>query len=330
MARSIIVTGSRLGRITATSIVCGAGSFTTLAASDLFTQTRSGLGATPPAYGATTSVSALLTNSTAAGDGTDGTSTVQIAPAIRWHGSAWKSNATAAAQNHEWQAFVLPATGAASTSSTWKLQSSNNAGAFTDRLTVDSAGVVQVPGSINSTSGFNLNNSSPVAITSATHGMAFNADGNSNTVVIDRDNGLTVNSGLRLGFTSTYFTRSSAGVFAGPSLTLSGTLAVTGKSTVTGLATGLATKTTDYTATSTDHKILVDTRTGPISITLPTAVSISGTEYLIKDKFGSAATNPITILTTSGQTIDGAASYVIGNNYQSITVVSDGANWYIL
>lgn len=113
-------------------------------------------------------------------------------------------------------------------------------------------------------------------------------------------------------------------------LTASGTLAVTGKSSITGLATGLATKTTDYTATATDHKILADTRAGPISITLPTSVSISGTEYLIKDWKGSAATNPITVITTSGQLIDGQSSYVISNNYQSVTFVSDGAGWAVI
>jgi hypothetical protein len=65
---------------------------------------------------------------------------------------------------------------------------------------------------------------------------------------------------------------------------------------------------------------------GTITITLPTAVGISGRTYWIK----RTGTGTITINTTSSQTIDGAASLSITAQYDSYTLVSDGSNWFIV
>jgi hypothetical protein len=97
-----------------------------------------------------------------------------------------------------------------------------------------------------------------------------------------------------------------------------------------GLATTLVTKATNYTATNQDHNILVDATSGVVTITLPTAVTLAGQEFLIKDWKGQAATHNITIATTSAQTIDGASTKVISANYGSVRVVSDGSNWAII
>ena len=91
----------------------------------------------------------------------------------------------------------------------------------------------------------------------------------------------------------------------------------------------LTTKTANYTATATDSLILVDSTSGAVTITLPTAVNITGRHYTIKDWKGQSATNNITIATTSSQTIDGETTVVLAITYGSITVVSDGANWSI-
>jgi hypothetical protein len=57
-------------------------------------------------------------------------------------------------------------------------------------------------------------------------------------------------------------------------------------------------------------------------------VSITGREYVVKDETGSAGTNSITIATTGGQTIDGAATKVVNTNYGVTKVYSNGANWF--
>lgn len=92
----------------------------------------------------------------------------------------------------------------------------------------------------------------------------------------------------------------------------------------------LATKTSNYTATSSDYSILVDSTSGPVTITLPTAVGIAGRGYEIKDWKGTSPANNITIDPTGSETIDGVATKVLTNSYQSYTIRSDGANWGIV
>lgn len=75
-----------------------------------------------------------------------------------------------------------------------------------------------------------------------------------------------------------------------------------------------------------DH-ILGTAGAGGITLTLPTAVGIAGKPYHIK-KVDSAA-GSITIATTSGQTIDAGATYLLVNQWQYVEVYSDGANWQI-
>ena len=114
--------------------------------------------------------------------------------------------------------------------------------------------------------------------------------------------------------------------------TASGTLAVTEASTFTGKATmnggrqsAYVAKTALYTiASATDY--CINCTSGTYSITLPTAVSIAGQEFIVKN----SGTGVITIATTSAQTIDGGASgSIILNQYESISVMSNGANWII-
>lgn len=97
-----------------------------------------------------------------------------------------------------------------------------------------------------------------------------------------------------------------------------------------GFAKALTTKTANYTATNQDHNILVDATSAAVQITLPTAATLAGQEFCIKDWKGQAATHNITIATTASQTIDGASTKVISTNYGSVRVVSDGTNWSII
>jgi hypothetical protein len=68
---------------------------------------------------------------------------------------------------------------------------------------------------------------------------------------------------------------------------------------------------------------LVNCTANSFTVTLPTAVGITGRQYIIKNT-GSATT--ITIATTSSQTIDGAAPGTITTTVP-LRVMSDGANW---
>ena len=105
------------------------------------------------------------------------------------------------------------------------------------------------------------------------------------------------------------------------------TLTVTG-----GLITKYEAKTNvDYTLAAGDHIIGVDTLTNTTArtMTLPENATL-GTQYIIKDVAGGAGTYNITIARTGSDTIDGQTSQVINSNYASVTLVSDGSNWFIV
>lgn len=79
-----------------------------------------------------------------------------------------------------------------------------------------------------------------------------------------------------------------------------------------------------YTLDGSDE--LVNCTTGTFAVTLPTAVGFTG-QYIIKN----SGTGVITLNTTSSQTIDGVASGLQTlNQYDAITLRSDGANWIII
>ena len=87
-------------------------------------------------------------------------------------------------------------------------------------------------------------------------------------------------------------------------------------------------KSADYIATSADHVILVTTGASAITITLPTAVGITGKPYKIKKADAGAGT--VVIDGNSSETIDGAATLTLTNQYDFADIVSDGANWVVV
>jgi lysophospholipase L1-like esterase len=86
----------------------------------------------------------------------------------------------------------------------------------------------------------------------------------------------------------------------------------------------ISTTATSTTVTANQSTILV-TATGQ-TITLPTAVGITGYIYIIK----LTASGTGTVATTSSQTIDGSTTYSLTAQYKYVKVQSDGANWVII
>ncbi len=72
----------------------------------------------------------------------------------------------------------------------------------------------------------------------------------------------------------------------------------------------------------------MDALTGPVTVTLPTAVGNIGRELVIK-KIDSSS-NEVTVGTTASQTIDGASSLNLILRYNFVSVVSDGSNWNVI
>ena len=101
------------------------------------------------------------------------------------------------------------------------------------------------------------------------------------------------------------------------------------------LANPVTSTATSYTVLNTDYIILVTSTAAARTITLPAPSSSAATSnvgriFIIKDTSGGAYTNNITLSVSGGANIDGVSTAVIGSDYGSITVMSNGTQYYIL
>ena len=81
---------------------------------------------------------------------------------------------------------------------------------------------------------------------------------------------------------------------------------------------------------ATDNTVLVNTTSGALTISLPSASGISGRIYTIKKIGTGGIDNQLTVSPAGGATIDGGSSYIIYNDYTYVTLQTDGTNWYII
>jgi len=87
------------------------------------------------------------------------------------------------------------------------------------------------------------------------------------------------------------------------------------------------TQTTSTTANNASCVFFCNTATSNITVTLPATSGISGRIYIFKK---TSANNSLTIATTGANTIDGAATLVLNANNEFRTVISSGANWFVI
>ncbi len=158
--------------------------------------------------------------------------------------------------------------------------------------------------------GFGMNNEISTDASSATTITAANrifVIGNGSTTN-NRHNALTVLHGSDL-------TTGTKPLFGFNTLTPNSTVHVGGSFSASYVA-----KTADYTANELDYTIHFTANTS--TFTLPTAVGCDGRIYVVKNTSG----NTLTLATTSGQTIDGAAPGTVGNGVAA-QFQSTGSNW---
>lgn len=74
--------------------------------------------------------------------------------------------------------------------------------------------------------------------------------------------------------------------------------------------------------------IAITNSSAPRTVTLQTADTVAGREYIINDEGGQAGTFNITVDTQGSQTIDGKTSVPIVADHGSLNVYSDGVNWF--
>lgn len=71
---------------------------------------------------------------------------------------------------------------------------------------------------------------------------------------------------------------------------------------------------------------VVNCTSGTFTVTLPTAVGIEGQYFVIKN----SGAGVITIEGDGSETIDGVTFKTLAVQYESMTVVSNGANWIVV
>jgi len=89
----------------------------------------------------------------------------------------------------------------------------------------------------------------------------------------------------------------------------------------------LTTVTSNITLDETHSIVICNNGAIARTITLPTAIGIKGRIYTIKR--GESSTANVIIATTASQMIDGEMDYMLMNARESLTVISDGADWKI-
>lgn len=65
------------------------------------------------------------------------------------------------------------------------------------------------------------------------------------------------------------------------------------------------------------------------SLTLPSAQTVAGRVFVVKDAGFNSSIKSITIDTEGSETIDGSTTYVISSDGASVSLYSDGSNWFI-
>jgi len=81
-------------------------------------------------------------------------------------------------------------------------------------------------------------------------------------------------------------------------------------------------------STVTNAVIFANATSAAFTVTLPSAVGVSGWHYTIKRVSGES--NNVTVATTSSQTIDSASTKTLVAKGAYVTVVSDGVGWVIV
>jgi len=112
-----------------------------------------------------------------------------------------------------------------------------------------------------------------------------------------------------------------------------GQMLVADSTTVTGLRWGSAFEKVRAVAASgailaTDDVLLGTAGAGGITLTLPAPATNANHIFTIKKV--DAAAGFVTVAQNAAETIDGAASVNLISQYQAISVISDGTNWFII
>lgn len=168
------------------------------------------------------------------------------------------------------------------------------------------SGGVTVAGSVSS--------SANLAVSGAIHATTYYGDGSNLT-------------GIAAGSVS-----GSVRVYSSTGIETSGYLKVSGSATFAGaIIHKRRTVSSNYSVTTGDYYIGVDTTSNTVKLTLPTAASmLDGQTVVVKDEGGVANVNHITISGSASDTIDGQNQVILESPFASIQLYCNGANKFFI
>jgi hypothetical protein len=165
-----------------------------------------------------------------------------------------------------------------------------------------------------------------LGINTGTTGMAFVSGGGSAYPSFSASlSGVTSVNGTTIPASATLAQVSGSGT-SGHCAQFSASSTVTDAGAACSGGTQFATITTNTTLTASNCTVLVNAAGGNITVTLPTAI---GATYACYVKRIDNSANTVSVNTTASQAIDGQASQGILFQYTSMSVKSDGSNWWI-
>ncbi len=85
---------------------------------------------------------------------------------------------------------------------------------------------------------------------------------------------------------------------------------------------------TDTALTASNDLAIVDASGGAVNITLPTPTGNTGKVIYIKKT--DSSTNTVNVKQNAAETIDGTANRVLNSQWDTLAVVTDGTNWFII
>ena len=94
-----------------------------------------------------------------------------------------------------------------------------------------------------------------------------------------------------------------------------------------GTRANIVTDSGSRTITKNDDIVLADGSSNAVDIELPAIGTVTNNRFTIK---AIDITNTVRIITADNATIDGQATYTFGIKYESLTVINDGTNWFII
>ena len=78
-----------------------------------------------------------------------------------------------------------------------------------------------------------------------------------------------------------------------------------------------------------NYIILADASSNTVTLNLPAASGNTGLTYIIK-RTDAAGSYAVILDANASETIDGSTTYTLSSQYQSIRIICDGSNWYIM